>query len=84
MWLEHVIQLFCSPGIMVFDFASHPGSKITADGECSHEIKRLLGREAITNLDSVLKSRDTISPTKVHIIKAMIFTVVSMDMRAGP
>ena len=54
------------------------GSKITADGDCSHEIKRhlLLERKAITNLDSVLKSRDIILPAKVHIIKAMVFPVV--------
>ena len=54
------------------------GSKITADGDCSHEIKRhlLLGRKAMTNLDSILKSRDITLPTKVHLIKAMIFTVV--------
>ena len=54
------------------------GSKITADGDCSHEIKRhlLLGRQAITNLDSVLKSRDISLPTKVHLIKAMVFPVV--------
>ena len=54
------------------------GSKITADGDCSHEIKRhlLLGRKAITNLDSVLKSRDIILLTKVHIVKAMVFPVV--------
>ena len=54
------------------------GSKITVDGDCSHKIKRrlLLGRKAMTNLDSVLKSRDTTLPTKVHIIKAMIFPVV--------
>ena len=52
------------------------GSKITADGECSREIKRrlLLGRKAMTNLDSILKSRDTTLPTKVHIVKAMIFS----------
>ena len=51
------------------------GSKITADGDCSHEIKRclLLGRKAMTNLDSVLKSRDIILLTKVHIVKAMVF-----------
>ena len=51
------------------------GSKITVDGDCSHEIKRclLLGRKALTNLDSLLKSRDITSPTKVHIIKAMVF-----------
>ena len=54
------------------------GSKITADGDCSHEIKRrlLLGRKAVTNLDSVLKSRDITLPTKVHLVKAMVFPVV--------
>ena len=54
------------------------GSKITADGDCSHEIKRrlLLGRKVITNLDSILKSRDITLPTKVHLIKAMVFPVV--------
>ena len=54
------------------------GSKITADGDCSHEVKRhlLLGRKAMTNLDSILKSRDIILPTKVHLIKAMFFPVV--------
>ena len=53
------------------------GSKITEDGDCSHEIKRclLLGRKAMTNLDSILKSRDITLPTKVHIIKAMVFPV---------
>ena len=53
------------------------GSKITADGECSHEIKRrlLLGRKVMTNLDSLLKSRDITLPTKVHLVKAMIFPV---------
>ena len=51
------------------------GSKITADGDCSHEIKRhlLLGRQAMTNLDSILKSRDITLPTKVHLVKAMVF-----------
>ena len=49
------------------------GSKITADGDCSHEIKRLLGRKAMTNLDSVLKSRDITLLTKIHIVKAMVF-----------
>ena len=55
------------------------GSKTTADGECSHEIKRqlLLGRKAMTNLDSVLKSRHIILPTNVHIVKAMVFPVVT-------
>ena len=54
------------------------GSKITADGDCSHEIKRrlLFGRKAITNLDSILKSRDITLPTKVHLVKAMVFPVV--------
>ena len=54
------------------------GSKITADGDCSHEIKRclLLGRKAMTNLDSVLKSRDITLPTKVYLVKAMVFLVV--------
>ena len=54
------------------------GSKITADGDCSHEIKRhlLLGRRVMTNLDSILKSRDVILQTKVHLVKAMVFPVV--------
>ena len=54
------------------------GSKITADGDCSHEIKRrlLLGRKVMTNLDSILKSRDINLPTKVHLVKAMVFPVV--------
>ena len=54
------------------------GSKITADGDCSHEIKRhsLLGRKAMTNLDSILESRDIPLPTKVHLVKAMVFPVV--------
>ena len=54
------------------------GSKITTDGDCSHEIKRhlLLGRKAMTNLDSILKSRDITLPTKVHLVKAMVFPVV--------
>ena len=54
------------------------GSKITADGGCSHEIKRhlLLGRKAMTNLNSILKSRDITLPTKVHLVKAMVFPVV--------
>ena len=62
------------------------GSKITADGDCSHEIKRslLLGRKVMTNLDSILKSRDITLPTKVGIVKAMVFPVVIMDVRVGP
>ena len=61
----------------VFDFI-FLGSKITADGDCSHENKRrlLLGRKAMTNLDSILKSRDITLPTKVHLVKAMVFPVV--------
>ena len=54
------------------------GSKITADGDCSHRIKRhlLLGRKALINIDSILKSRDIILPTKVHLVKAMVFPAV--------
>ena len=61
------------------------GSKITADGDCNHEIKRLLflGRKVMTNLDSILKSRDITLLTKVHLVKAMVFPVV-MNVRVGP
>ena len=63
------------------------GSKITADGDCSHEIKRhlLLGREAMTNLDSIFKSRGITLPTKVCLVKAMVFPVVmyGFDLRVG-
>ena len=61
----------------VTDFISG-GSKFTADGDCSHEIKRhlLLGKKVMTNLDSILKSRDITLPTKVHLVKAMVFPVV--------
>ena len=61
----------------VSDFLSG-GSKITADGDCSHEIKRhlLLGRKVMSSLDSILKSRDITLPTKVHLVKAMVFPVV--------
>ena len=54
------------------------GSKITADGDCSHEIKRclLLGRTAVTNLDGILKNRDVTLPTKVHLVKAVVFPIV--------
>ena len=57
------------------------GSKITADGDCNHEIKRclLLGSKVMTNLDSILKSRDITLPTKVHLVKAMVFPVVTYD-----
>ena len=62
------------------------GSKITADNDCSHEIKRclLLGRKAMTNLDSQLKSRDTTLLTKVYLVKAMVFPVFIYDVRFGP
>ena len=61
------------------------GSKITADGECSHEIKRclLLGRKAMTNLDSIVKSRDITLPTKVCLFKAIFFQESCMDVRVG-
>ena len=61
------------------------GSKITADGDCSHEIKRrlLLGRKVMTNPDSIFKSRDITLPTKVHLVKAMVFPVVMYGMRVG-
>ena len=60
------------------------GSKIIADGDCSHEIKRLLllGRKAMTNLDSILKSRDITLLTKVHVVKALVFPIVMYDVRA--
>ena len=60
--------------------------QITADGDCSHEIKRflLLGRKAITNLDSILKSRNIILPTKVLIVKVVVFPVSCMDVRVEP
>ena len=61
------------------------GSKITADGGCSHEIKRclLLGRKVTTNLDSIFKSKDITLPTKVRLVKAMVFPVSCMDVRVG-
>ena len=60
-------------------------SKITTDGDCSHEIKRrlLLGRKVMTNLDSILKSRDITLPTKIHLVKAMFFKWSYMDVRVG-
>ena len=62
------------------------GSKIAADDNYSHEIKRhlLLGREAMTNLDSIFKSRDITLPTKVRLVKAMVFPVVMYNVRVGP
>ena len=69
----------------VRDFLSL-GSKITADGDCSYEIIRrlLFGRKAMANLNSILKSRDTTLPTRVYIVKAIVFPVSYMDMRVGP
>ena len=62
------------------------GSKITVDGDCSHDIKRrlLLGRKAMTILDSILKSRDVTLPTKVYIVQATVFPASCMDVRVGP
>ena len=67
------------------DFILGGGSKITADGDCSYEIKRhlLLGRKVMTNLDSILKSRDITLPTKVSLVKAMVFQWSCMDVRVG-
>ena len=61
------------------------GSKITGDGDCSHEIKRrlLLGRKVMTNLDNIFKSRDITLPTKVRLVKAMVFPVACIDVRVG-
>ena len=70
----------------VSNFIFWGGSKITAGGDCSHEIKRclLLGRISVTNLDSILKSREITLLTKVHIVKAIIFPLVMYDVRGGP
>ena len=67
-------------GVFIFG-----GSNITADGDCSHEIKRclLLGRKVMTNLESILKSRDITLSTKVHLVKAMFFSVAMCDVRVG-
>jgi len=69
--------MFASVEIVV-DFILGGGSKITTDGDCSHEIKRhlLFGRKAMTKLDSILKSRDVALPTKVHLVEAMVLSVV--------
>ena len=69
------IALWQIDGETVADFI-FGGSKITADGDCSHEIKRLLGREVMTNIDSILKSRDITLPTKACLVKTMVFPVV--------
>ena len=72
------ITLWQTDGETMETVGLYLGSKITADGDCSHEIKRhlLFGRKAMTNLDSILKSRDITLPTKVHLVEAMIFPVV--------
>ena len=77
IWSHHFMANRWGNNETVTDFI-FLGSKITADGECSHEIKRclLLGRKARTNLDSILKSRDITLPTKVRLVKAMVFPVV--------
>ena len=69
------IALWQIDGETVADFI-FGGSKITADGDCSHEIKRLFGREVMTNIDSILKSRDITLPTKACLVKTMVFPVV--------
>ena len=71
-------QIYGETVDIVTDFIWGGGSKITADGDCSNEIQRclLLGRKAMANLDSIFKSRDIILPTKVHLVKAMVFTAV--------
>ena len=76
-WSHHSWQIDGETVETVADFILG-GSKITADGDCSHEIKRrlLFGRKVMTNLDSILKSRDITLPTKVHLVKAMVFPVV--------
>ena len=78
------ITLWQIDGETVSDFILR-GSKITADGDCSHEIKRhlLFGRKVMTNLDSILKSRDITLPTKVHLVKARVFQWSYMDVRGG-
>ena len=80
------ITLWEIDGETVADF-TFLGSKITEDGDCSHEIKRhlFLGRKVMTKLDGILKSRDITLPTKIHLVKAMVLTVViCMDVRVGP
>ena len=74
---HHFMQIDGETVEIVADFI-FLGSKITADGDCSHEIKRLLllGRKVMTKLDSILKSRDITLPTKVHLVKAMVFQIV--------
>ena len=77
IWSHHFMELDGETVETVSDFI-FLGSKITAHGDCSHEIKRrlLLGKKVMTNLDSIFKSRDITLPTKVHLVKAMVFPVV--------
>ena len=77
IWSHHFMAIRWETVEIKTDFILG-GSKITADGDCTHEIKRclLLGRKAMVNLDSILKSRDITLPTKVHLVKAMVFQVV--------
>ena len=79
------ITLWQIEGETVTDFI-FLGSKITADGDCSHEIQRhlLLRRKVMTNLDSILKRRDITLPTKVHLVKALVFQQSCMDVKVGP
>ena len=73
-----LFDLYFTKRLLAFPMCNFLGSKITADGDCSHEIKRrlLLGRKVMTNLDSIFKSRDITLPTKVRLVKAMVFPVV--------
>ena len=84
IWSHHSWELDGEIVETVSDFILG-GSKITADGDCSHEIKRrlLLGRKVMTNLDSILKIREITLPTKVHLVKAMVFQWSCMDVRVG-
>ena len=84
-WLRSWYTVPSLHGETVKDFI-FLGFKITVDGDCTCEIKRclLLGRKAMANLDSILKSRDITLLTKDHIVKAMVFPAVSMDVRVGP
>ena len=84
LWTE-VHDIVQETGINPVQYRILGGSKTTADGDCSHEIKRclLLGRKVTTNLDSILKSRDITLPTKVHLVKAMVFQWSCMDVRVG-
>ena len=81
IWSHHFMGNRWGNSVRLFLWGSG-GSKITADGNCSHEIKRhlLLGRKVMTNLDSIFKSRDITLPTKVHLVKAMVFPVAMWEL----